>query len=464
MSDLRDWIAVMERHGRLVRIDREVDPYAYEATAVVRQLELRNARHAVLFEQPLPLEGRAIGAKLLFNVYGHPEHVAIALGMPGATWPVLLDTFAERMKADVPAEPVDRAPAQEHVIRGDEVDLRMLPFARHIEMEGGAYFTPTIVAKKPEGPRHNLSWNRCMYLDPRHVALHVSPRGLWSYILEAEEVNEPLPIAIVLGHQPLFNQAAASLVAVERDEYEAAGGIMGEPVRLAPSISFGEELMVPADAEILLEGEILPRQRTLEGPFGEYMRYLGPQKLSNVARISAITYRSGPIITEIFTSHDDHLNACVAIEASLLRAARAVVPSVVSTSWFHGDGPTTLVISLQKVADGLPMRAALGAMAASNMIKQVIVVDEDIDPRDPHEVLWAISTRTNADEDITILKGLQGTLLDPSLSDTLSTSGFVIDATCPRDRPYPARARVPQEALERFRLEDYVDIARFPKA
>ena len=103
-------------------------------------------------------------------------------------------------------------------------------------------------------------------------------------------------------------------------------------------------------------------------------------------------------------------------------------------------------------------------MAASNMIKQVIVVDEDIDPRDPHEVLWAISTRTNADEDITILKGLQGTLLDPSLSDTLSTSGFVIDATCPRDRPYPARARVPQEALERFRLEDYVDIARFPKA
>jgi 3-polyprenyl-4-hydroxybenzoate decarboxylase len=132
------------------------------------------------------------------------------------------------------------------------------------------------------------------------------------------------------------------------------------------------------------------------------------------------------------------------------------VPSVVSTSWFHGGGPTTVVISLRKLTDGLPMRAALAVMAASNMIKQVIVVDEDIDPRDPHEVLWAVSTRMQADRDVTILKGLQGSVLDPSLGSSLSTSGMVIDATKPLDRPYPAKVRVPPDALRRYPLDRYL--------
>ncbi len=458
MSELRQWLDAMREADRLVRVGREVDPYDYEAAAFVAKLgSERGLRHAVLFDRPRPLSGESINARLLFNVYGEAEHIAIALGSPGASWSALLEEFASRMHRDIVPEETHDVPVQDVVLDGAALDVSRLPFARHVEMEGGPYFTPVVVARKPHGTRYNLSWNRCMFLDEQHVALHISPRQLWSYVMEAEELDEPLPLAIVLGHHPLFNQAAASLVSMDRDEYAAAGGLMGEPVRLAPSVTFGPDLMVPADAEILLEGELLPGVRTPEGPFGEYLRYVGPQKLSNVIRVRAITHRVAPIITEILASYPDHLNASVGIEASLLETARRAVPTVTGVSWSGMHGPTTLVIALRKTADGLAMRAAFAVLSVSNFIKQVIVVDDDIDPRDPGEVLWAVSTRMVADRDIVVMRGLQGALLDPSLGDTLSTSGVVIDATMPLDRPYPARATVPAGALAAMDLSAYLD-------
>jgi 2,5-furandicarboxylate decarboxylase 1 len=193
----------------------------------------------------------------------------------------------------------------------------------------------------------------------------------------------------------------------------------------------------------------------VEGPFGEYLLYVGPQKLSQVLEVDALSWRRNATVVEIFTSHIDHLNAHVAIESSIFQKVRAAIPQVVGISWFRGGGPTTLVISVAKSSEGQPMRAALAAMAASNIIKQVIVVDDDVDIENSHDVLWAVSTRSRADEDITILHNLQGNLLDPSQTGNGKTSGFVIDATKPLGMPFPAVAKVPDSALVEYPMSSF---------
>jgi UbiD family decarboxylase len=177
--------------------------------------------------------------------------------------------------------------------------------------------------------------------------------------------------------------------------------------------------------------------------------------LSHLFQADAITYRPEPIILEIFAGHRDHLNAHVSIHASLLAAARTAVPQVTRVGWFQGGGPTTAVVALDKSADGQPMRAAMAILSAGNLIKQVIVVDDDIDVFDAQSVMWAISTRVRADEDVIMLKGLQGSLLDPSHPGFGTTAGFVIDATWRVGQPRPPVARVPEAAVSQFPLDAY---------
>jgi 2,5-furandicarboxylate decarboxylase 1 len=294
-----------------------------------------------------------------------------------------------------------------------------------------------------------------MFLDERHIGVHISPKDLWRFHRASEAEGKPLPMALVLGHHPAFNLAAAALTAMATDEYHVAGALLGGSLQVAPSVSFGDDLLIPAQAELIVEGRLLAGKRVVEGPFGEYMRYLGPQKLSHVFEADAITSRPSPIILEIFAGHQDHLNAHISIHASLLAAARAAVPQVVDVGWFKGGGPTTAVVALRKSADGQPVRAAMALLAAGNLIKQVIVVDQDIDVFDAQEVMWAISTRVRAGDDLTILKGLQGSLLDPSHPGFGTTTGFVIDATWPVAQPRPPIARVPQESIDRFPLARY---------
>ena len=125
-------------------------------------------------------------------------------------------------------------------------------------------------------------------------------------------------------------------------------------------------------------------------------------------------------------------------------------------SWFRGGGPTTLIIAMKKINEGQPMRAAMAAMSATNLVKQVIVVDNDIDIENSQHVLWAVSTRMRADTGITRLQNLQGIPLDPSGAGGFdSTAGFIMDATWPLNRPHPPNGRVADAVFERFPLSRY---------
>lgn len=462
MKDLQQWIDKVEvdAPGELVRVKKTIDPSKFEATAIMEHLESEGRLQAVLFEDPKVFKGENKNFKLLMNTFGTFSKIALALDLlPEAPRAQIMEEILERQdreKDPTILSPND-APVNENTLAGDDVDLNILPLVRHVEMDGDRYLTPIVVSKNLTTGRYNVSWNRMMYLDPRHLAIYMSPRHLWSYFAEAEEAGRNLPLGVVLGHHPAFHMTGALLTSLERDEYNVAGSFLGESVRLVPSQFYGEDLYIPADAEAVIEGEIVAGHRTVEGPFGEYTGYIGPQRVSWLFEAKVLSFRSEAIIIDIFPCKTEHMLAHLPVEASVFRRAKEAVPNVIDTSWVDSGGPLTVIIRIKKRVEGEPMRAAMAATSASNFIKVVIVVDEDIDPTNLKEVMWAVSTRAQPESDVQILSNLQGQVLDPSMRHEIIGSGMIIDATKPLDRPFPQRGRVPIEVLRRVTLKEYLN-------
>lgn len=458
-KDLRRWLATIEaRHpGELVRVSREIRPERYEASALLEYLERQGRYPALLFERVRDLSGAVSSFRLLMNTFATTLKIGAALDLESPTRRAIMDEYMRRQAAPKEIVRVEarEAPVKEIVWAGGDVDLRKLPVPRINDMDGGPYLTPAVVARHPDSGRYNVSWNRSMFIDRTHLGLWMSPRHLWSYFMAAEEKGRSLPIALVLGHHPAFLLAGAGLTKIDRDEYRVAAGILGEEVRVVESETFGADLMLPADAEMVLEGKIVADKRTIEGPFGEFTGYCGPQRLSWLVEITAINARRDAILAVVFGGHQENLLAHYPIQAEIYTNLRAVMPGVVDISWVDSGGPLSMVISLDKKTEGEPMRAAMLALSQSNFIKHVIVVDSDIDPGDLKQVMWAVATRVQADRDVNVLKGIQGQVLDPSLEEEIRGAGLIIDATKPTDRPYAVKASPPEDLVKSVRPEDY---------
>jgi len=458
--DLTSWLDLLssEAPDELAQVTREVNPAQFESAVIVDALEREGRFPAVLFEKVTDIKGRATSCRLLSNTFGTFRKIGLALGINSGERMELLDLILRKSSKSFAPEGIqlNRAPVRAFVHKGDRVDLSRLPLVRHTELDGGPYFTPVVVSRNMQG-RYNVSWNRMQYLDEKHLAIYMSPRHLWSYFAAQEAEGKDLPIAVVLGHHPAFHLSGAMLVPLDVDEYAATGGVMGNALRLIPSESWGEDFWIPADAEIVLEGKILARRRCVEGPFGEFTGYTGPQRLSWVVEILAVYGRKTPTIIDIFPCKTEHMNAHLPIEASIYARAKQAVPGIVKTCWVGSGGPFNLIMSLNKKTEGEPMRAAMAAMSASNFIKHVIVVDSDVDPENKSEVMWALSSRIQADQDVTILKNLQGQVLDPSLRHEIKSSGMIIDATLPLDRPFPRRGEVPEQIRKQINVLEYLE-------
>jgi len=460
-KDLRTWLRDLEDMipGEPLRVSKGVNPASFEVSSILYQLEERGNLSAVLFDKLTSVKAEPSESRMLCHAFTTREKMALSLGLKDSNRVALFEKYLEssRQKRKVEIISPSEAPVKEFIIREGSLDLGDLPIMRHNSMDGGPYLTPVVVARAPNGERYNTSWNRMMYIDSHHLAIYMSPRHLWAYFQEMEAREESMPVGVVLGHHMAFMLSASALVDLDEDEYEVAGGLLGEPLRVVPSETYGKRLFVPADAEIVIEGEILPQRRTIEGPFGEFTRLIGPQRLSWLFRAKAITHRHHPIIHSVFGAHLDHLYAHFPIEASIFQRVKQAVGGVKDICWLGSGGPFHLVISMKKRTEGEPMRAGMAALSASNFIKHVFVVDDDLDPGDAKEVMWAVATCCQADSDITVLHNIQGQLLDPSLRQETKGSGLIIDATRPLDRPYSPRAVIPPEALEKVCLEDYIN-------
>jgi len=445
----------------LVRVERAVSPAQFEVTALLQHLENKKSFPALLFEKPLNLKGETSKFPLLSNLFATRQRCALSLDMnpEDGGLPLSLE-YARREERLISPVTVSRreAPVKEVVKQGDEADLYEFPVVRHHAMDPAPYIDMTPVMKDPEHGFYNVAFLRNMIKGPRRLGIHMSPRHNWQIHRKNEEQGRPTPVAIVISHHPSFYLGALNVSPFGVDDYSRIGAIMGAPLRLTTSETWGEDFMVPADAEIIVEGHLLANVREVEAPFGEFTGYYGPQRLRPVIEVTAITHRRNAIFQHIFVGHRDNwVLGGIPKEGSLFNLIRGIVPTVTAVHFpISGCCRLNCYISIDKKIDGETKQAALAALAGCDFVKHVVVVDADIDVYNEEQVMWAMATRVQADQDVDIIKNAKGNTLDPSQTDDIMTTKMIIDATQPVQRPYAARVKVPKDALSKTKLEDFI--------
>jgi len=445
-----------EHPEELLVIEEEINPAEFEATAILQHLENAGKYPAVLFTRPLNLKGEVSKFPLVTNVMATRERCASAMGLnfSQCKLPLSLE-YAEREERRIPPEviPKDKALVKEVVKVGEEVDLREFPIVKHHYMDPAPYIDMIPIMRDFETGAYNAAFLRMQYKGPRKLGLYMAPQDNWEIIRRHEAEGRPTPTVIVVTHHPAFSLGALNVAPFDSDDYEVIGALMDEPLRITPSETWGENIMVPADADLIIEGEVPPGVMEVEAPFGEYTGYFGPQRLSPVIEVKAITHHHNAIYQDAFVGHAENwIIGAIPKEGGVYQRIKAVLPTVKGVHFANsGTGRFNCYISIDQVAEGQAKQAALIAMGQVNFAKNVIVVDGDVDPFNEEEVMWAVATRTQADEDVDIIKNVKANTLDPSLPGNLMTAKMIINATKPVDRPFAERVSIPKEAMDKVK-------------
>lgn len=435
-----------------LRVEHEVDPH-YGMTALVKKLGSLGRYPAVRFD-------RVSGTRhpVVSNLFASRETIALALDCRPEE---MNDTYINGLKNPVAPQVVKDGPVKEVMQLGDEADLRSLPVPIHHEDDAGPYIAAGVcIIKNSDGQSVNMGMYRFMVSNAREGGMFINPIHHGGELLrQAEMKKEPLEMAVVVGHHPAFAIASQNNEPLGTDDYALAGGLLGEPLLLVPAETLS--FPVPAMAEIVIEGEILPGVRKDEAPFGEYTMNYGMKRKSPVFRVKAITHRRDYIFHDIIPASREHVGLWIipSKEANLYKKIKAVFPTVKSVCLpLNGSGYHAYVC-IEKVRDGDGKNVLLTLLGSEYMIKHAVVVDDDVDIHNDDEVLWAISTRVQADQDVFIIPGARSSVLDPSsygLDSLFSGEGMVtkvgVDATRPIGKDFPEKAKVPQEVWERVKV------------
>jgi 2,5-furandicarboxylate decarboxylase 1 len=454
-------LTVKEEKGRL-------NPNECECNALLMHLGKMDKWPTVIFENVATLSGERWPGRIIFSELASWAHAAamIDLDLNKTTVPELLGTLQQRGKQHVPWQVVDKgnAPVKEVIWEGDNADLRKLPSYRKDAGDARpGWFSGIGVAKDLETGRYNCSWHRHHVLGPKKSTVRVNPRHLREMMERYKEAGyQEIPIAWVFGHHPIFLMGSAFRVGWDVDEYEFMGGFLGEPLRLTASETLGEDFLVPADAEVVVEGFLHLTEKDLSGPWSDFMLYYSAQTLEPVFRPSAITMRKDPIFSENLTGYD--MIGRVAGLTQMPLVLRQRFPRVKAVNYL---APFTYVIQFKPNYTGEVYRLASYAMGCfGDKLKNVIIVDEDIDPFDPSMVLYSIATRVDASTNrVQVIKDLLSSRQDPSSEANFLVGGLIIDSTKPVSKPFPEIGSVPPEVMERCKITDYLsaeEINRVP--
>ncbi len=403
-TDLRRWLQHLSDTGRMA-VAREEMPLHHHLAAVAKRLD---GKQAVFFPKP---GGHAV--PVVSGFMSRRAWIAEALGVPESQ---LLARFREAAAQPVPSRlvPREEAPCQQVEHRGRD-PRELLPIPTHSEHDNGPYITAgLVIARNPKTGVQNVSINRIQVHAPDRMAILMLPRHLWAFYKDAESRNEPLEVAVAIGVDPLTLLASQAIGPIDWDELEVAGALHGAPLRVARCLT--NQVQVPADSEIVIEGRILPGVKEPEGPFGEFPRYYSAREHREVIQVDAITHRRDPIYHTIVPAEMEHLLlGSIPREATLLAHLQRSFPNVLDVHLsIGGVGRYHLFVKIRKTHEGQPKNVICAAFGAHYDIKQVVVVDDDVEVHDPQQVEWAVATRFQADRDLVVIAGAQGSVLDPS--------------------------------------------------
>jgi 2,5-furandicarboxylate decarboxylase 1 len=458
-QDMRTWINQLEEAGLLARIKKAVDPRT-QMGALLWQARDR----ALLFEN---LSGfpnwRCLGQA--------PGDVSLAPVAFGTHRDEMVPEFVRRTERLGTTRLMNSGPVKERIITGDKVDVTKMPIHQAGIRDGGPYIgSGLMITKNPETGRRNLSFHRLQMKDSKKFGILLYPRHAWANYQMYEAQDKPMPVAIMIGHHPMYYFAAATTTQYGVDELEIASALLKEEVELVKCETV--DLEVPAHAEIILEGEIPPKTREQEGPFSEFQDYyLTGAGMNPIVNIKAVTMRGDAIFKNV--QNGTEVEGCVyhkvPMSAQILRRIRTVGGFADVKNVLVLPGIFGVVVQMTPRYYGEARNVLLSVLSSEYQHPKVaIAVDEDVDIFNYAEVLWAISTRVNPEQDIIVIPGAKIHAMDPSCPEFGAPGApgwhriggkVIIDATKPPECDPKRRfefERLRPVGWETIQLEDFL--------
>jgi len=440
-DDVRSYLAALEATGNLVRI-AEMDADAFETTAFTYALldKYGKGKAPAFLVERVKIDGEWVDGPLVGNMYGPWVSEALSFGVEDVTddheamFKAAMDVVGRKLARGIPTvDPVEvdaaNAPVKEVRLTGDQIDLTKFAFVQSNPADAGRYITTASVFLHDESLGKNVGTYRLQLKGPRLLGVNPEPgQDGWRILMAKKQRGEKVAhVSIVLGQDPiLFGTSAGKLGGPFAEETAIAGGLRGKPVEVVRSET--NDHLVPAHAEMVIEGEI-PLDETLpEGPFGELYGYLGRAKDANFfMNVTSVTHRPRPIIANAYTGITRG-SVTTPIEAGYLARFRMLIPGLkqLHTS-VQSLGIYYMSIDKTKAGQGL----AAGHVFAAGYLpaKVVVVVDKDVDVYNTDQVLSAIGSRWQPHPASTTIPQIEGFFLDPSVPQRGMTSKIVIDAT-----------------------------------
>jgi len=469
-QDLRDLLEIFDGMGELAHVDGA--DWKLEIGAISEMTAAANPgrARAMLFDN---IPGYPKGFRILSGGANAFRRLAVVLGLPEPKNEIdLVKSYRARAKKQfelIPPVEVPAGPVMENVMRDDEVDVLRFPAPFVHELDGGRYIgtDDAVIMRDPDSGWVNSATYRVMVHDRNTVAIWMSPGKQGRVISEKYFARgQPCPVLISCGHDPLLFLVSHQEIDHEVDELAYAGGMRGRALEVIPSELHG--LPVPAHAELVLEGEMYGDELREEGPFGEFMGYYA-SSASNlpIVRIRRVYWRNDPILTLAIPSRppENFTFARAAVKSAMIwdEVEKAGLPGVTGV-WCHEAGAGRLfnVIAIRQMYPGHATQAGMLACnchAGNYAGRWVVVVDDDIDPSNMFDVVWAMSTRCDPPEDVQFVKRSWSTPLDPMLrAPPWHNNRGIIDAC----RPYGWKDDFPKVAEASPALKEKVR-ARWPE-
>lgn len=442
--DLREYKENLDKQGRLIKIKKEVNT-THELAALLRKVDgLKGMFFEKIKGYDMPVVSGLCGSREDWSRYF------------GTTGNLIREKLEQAAKKPAPWKIVDNAPCQE-IEKSASTRIRdFLPVPKFSELDSGHFITAGLVFVREDDGRLHMSVRRMQLNENGSISILIESPGLLNKYLEMEKQGKDLELAVVIGVHPviiLASQLNSQLFS--GDKLEVAGALAGEPVPVAKCKTI--DVLVPADAEIVIEGKMLANKRCTEGPFGELAGYYGPASDQPFMQVTHITHKKNPWFQVIGPGTCEHkLPNALNREVILYNTVKQTVPGVEDVHiTMPGSGRFHAVISIDKHFEGEGKTAIMGAFASNKDLKHVVVVNNDVNIFDPADVEWAIASRVQADHDIVIISEARGCSLEPSNNISGLTAKMGIDATYPLKYADKFK-RIIIPGLENLDLSDYI--------
>ena len=445
-NDLRDWLVEVEKLGQLKKVNGAQWDLEMGALTQLAHEKYGDRTPALLFDD---VPGYPKGYRALYGHFSTVERIALTLGLPQGLGKIgLVRAYQEKMAHLKPLPPVwvEKGPILENVQTGNDIDVLKFPVPRHHSAIAGRYIATAsaVITRDPDDGWFNVGTYRSKVYDGRTVGCQIT-EGKHGRIHRDKyfERGEAMKVAIVVGQDPLLYLLGASPIPEGVSEFEFAGAIKGEPLRVVKGVYTG--FPIPADAEIVIEGETAKNDLLEEGPFGEWTGYYCSKPVNRpCVRVKAIMHRNSPILCNAPQHRpvdETVMLKAVTGSAAIWESLRLSGIPEIRGVWQHegGAGVRFTIISIKQRYPGHArqvLHVASSCQAGAYNGKWTIVVDDDIDPSNITQVLWAMTTRFDPVEDIDIIRKAWSSGRDPMvLPDTGNFNNrILIDACIPYGR------------------------------